>query len=171
MGGKNYPSVVAYEKFATEMGPSSGDCDIIAPFTGKTTTTSAYFASLINAAASHVAEQDDLHCASVVHPACVVFPAVLAAAQSLGSSGKEMILASVVGYEAACRVGEMLGQAHYAVFHVTGTAGTIGAAVGVAKLLKLSPSQFLDAIGTAGTQAAGLFQFGVVSNVLMRLYS
>lgn len=97
--------------------------------------------------------------ASVVHPATVIFPATLAAAQDQGSSGKEFLVASVVGYEVACRVGEMLGRKHYSIFHTTGTAGTVGAAAAVAKLLGLSHAQMLDAMGTAGTQAAGLFQY------------
>ena len=62
---------------------------------------SAYFAALVNAASSHLVEQDDLHNSSVLHPATVVFPAALAAAQDLGKSGRELLVASVAGYEAA----------------------------------------------------------------------
>ncbi|KAL8280841.1 hypothetical protein RQP46_006845 [Phenoliferia psychrophenolica] len=159
LGGRGYPSLVALEKFAQVMGPHGGACEIIAPGKGAPPSTSPYFAAMVNAAAGHIVEQDDLHNASVVHPATVVFPAALAAAQDLGSTGKDFILASVVGYEVACRVGEMLGTDHYRVFHTTGTAGTVGAAAAVAKLLALSPSKTTSAIGTAGTQAAGLWEF------------
>ncbi|KAM0748836.1 2-methylcitrate dehydratase PrpD [Meredithblackwellia eburnea MCA 4105] len=159
LAGKGYTSLAAMEKFAKVNGPSSGPCEVIAPGDGASKTSGPYFASLLNAAAGHIVEQDDLHMASVVHPATVVFPAALAAAQDLGSSGKDFLLASVAGYEAACRIGEMLGKEHYRIFHTTGTAGTLGAAAAVAKLLNLSPEQTLSAYGTAGTQAAGLWEF------------
>ena len=51
------------------------------------------FAAMANAAASHVAEQDDLHNGSVLHPATVVFPPALAVAQALGASGAELLAA------------------------------------------------------------------------------
>ncbi len=122
-------------------------------------TTSPLFAALVNAAASHVAEQDDVHNASVFHPGTVVFPPVLAVAQSLGSSGRDLLTAAVAGYETGIRVGEFLGRSHYKVFHTTGTAGTIAAAAATGNLLRLTPDQMLNAFGSAGTQAAGLWEF------------
>ncbi|BEI85289.1 hypothetical protein CcaverHIS002_0506900 [Cutaneotrichosporon cavernicola] len=113
----------------------------------------------INAGAGHVVEQDDLHNASVVHPATVVFPAAWAAAQNKGASGAEFIAASIVGYEVACRVGRLLGREHYRIFHSTATAGTLGAAAATARILGLDAEKTLDALGSAGTQAAGLWQF------------
>src|SRR5262249_7012947 len=121
--------------------------------------TSPFLAALVNGAASHVVEQDDLHNSSVVHPGTVVFPAVFAAAQETGASGREMIVSTVAGYEAAVRVGEFLGRSHYKVFHTTGTAGKVGAAAGVARLLRLDPSRLQHALGSAGTMAAGLWEF------------
>ena len=84
---------------------------------------------------------------------------MLAAAQSEGKSGRELILAAVAGYEAGIRIGEFLGRSHYTVFHTTGTVGTLAAAVGVGKLLNFSAEDFLHALGSAGTQAAGLWEF------------
>ncbi|MBI2833107.1 MAG: MmgE/PrpD family protein, partial [Acidobacteria bacterium] len=66
---------------------------------------------------------------------------------------------AVAGYEAGIRVGEFLGRSHYTVFHTTGTAGTLASAAGVARLLKLSPRQTQHCLGSAGTQAAGLWEF------------
>jgi 2-methylcitrate dehydratase PrpD len=114
---------------------------------------------MVNAAASHVSEQDDVHNGSVFHPGAVVFPAALATAQHLGASGRHFIAASAAGYEVGIRVGEFLGRSHYRVFHTTGTAGTIASAVAAGRLLGLGPDSMLHAIGSAGTQAAGLWQF------------
>lgn len=116
------------------------------------------FAALVNAASSHVVEQDDVHNGAVFHPATVVFPAVLAA-QQIGASGRDLIVASVAGYEAGIRIGAFLGRTHYQVFHTTGTAGTLAAAAGVAHILSADPSTMLSALGSAGTQAAGLWEF------------
>src|SRR5207244_9757563 len=111
------------------------------------------------AASSHFAEQDDLHNSSVFHPGTVVFPPALAVAQTLGCSGRDLITAAVAGYEVGIRVGEFLGRSHYKVFHTTGTAGPIAAVAAVGHLLRLSPDRMLDAYGSAGTQAAGLWEF------------
>ena len=95
-----------FERYAAMMGPASGPSGILV--NGK--TSSAYFAALVNGASSHLVEQDDLHNSSVLHPATVVFPAVLAAAQALGKTGRELIVAAVAGYEAGIRIGEFLGR-------------------------------------------------------------
>jgi len=144
-----------FERYAQKMGPSSGPAQVIVNGTG----TSAYFAALVNAASSHLVEQDDLHNCSVLHPATVVFPAALAAAQDLGKSGRELLLASVAGYEAGIRIGEFMGRSHYRIFHTTATVGTLAAAVAVGKLLDFNEEQFINLLGSAGTQAAGLWEF------------
>lgn len=120
---------------------------------------SPYLAAMANAAASHVAEQDDVHNGSVFHPATVVFPPAVAMAQALGRSGRDLLAASVVGYEVGIRVGEFLGRSHYRVFHTTGTAGTLAAAAAVGHLLALDAQQMQHAFGSAGTQSAGLWEF------------
>ncbi len=122
-------------------------------------SSSPFLAAMTNAAASHVAEQDDVHNGSVFHPATVVFPPALACAQALGASGEAMLTAVVAGYEVGIRVGEFLGRSHYKVFHTTGTAGTLAAAATVGHLLKLNTEQMLHAFGSAGTQSAGLWEF------------
>lgn len=155
LAGKGARPVEAIERFARQMGPPDGAAEVLI----SRRHTSVLFAAMVNAAASHFAEQDDVHNGSVFHPAAVVFPAALAVAQSLGSSGRELLTASVAGYEVGIRVGEFLGRSHYKVFHTTGTAGTLAAAAAVGRLLRLTPAQMLDAFGSAGTQAAGLWEF------------
>ncbi|QRY81273.1 MmgE/PrpD family protein [Pseudomonas sp. PDNC002] len=144
-----------FQRYARRMGPADGGSRVLVDGSA----TSAYFAALVNGASSHLVEQDDLHNSSVLHPATVVFPAALAAAQELGKSGRELILASVAGYEAGIRIGEFLGRSHYRIFHTTATVGTLAAAVAVGKLLGLDSRQFVHCLGSAGTQAAGLWEF------------
>ncbi|MCX7175712.1 MAG: MmgE/PrpD family protein [Proteobacteria bacterium] len=155
LAGKQAKAVAILESFAATMGSPSGPSEILV----SRKTTSPYFAALVNAAASHMVEQDDVHNSSVFHPGTVIFPPVLAAAQAEGSSGAEMLVAVIAGYEVGIRVGEFLGRSHYQVFHTTGTAGTVAAAAAVSRLYRLDADRTLDALGSAGTQAAGLWEF------------
>ena len=155
LAGKGARAVEALAHFWESQGPSAGPSEILI----HRRTSSPMVAAAINAAASHFAEQDDVHNGSVFHPAAVVFPAALAAAQSLGVSGRDFLVAAVAGYEVGIRVGEFLGRSHYKIFHTTGTAGTVAAAAAVGRLLGLDAQAMLDAIGSAGTQAAGLWEF------------
>lgn len=155
VAGKGAPAVETISRFAASMGAQDGPAEVIT----SRARTSPYFAAMVNAAASHMVEQDDVHNSSVFHPATVVFPAAVAVAQALGASGRQLLTASVAGYEVGIRVGEFLGRSHYKVFHTTGTAGTLAAAAAVGHLLGLSAAQMLHAFGSAGTQSAGLWEF------------
>lgn len=155
LAGKGTRPIEIIERFALQMGTADGPSEILSSRKRST----PLFAAMVNAASSHIAEQDDVHNGSVFHPATVVFPVALAVGQSLGVSGRDLLTASVAGYEAGIRVGEFLGRSHYKVFHTTGTAGTIAAAVTVGRLLKLDAVQMQNAIGSAGTTAAGLWEF------------
>ncbi len=121
--------------------------------------TSVEWATRINAVASHTVEMDDLHPSSVLHPGAPVMSAAVAMAEALDSTGTELVEAIAVGYEVAVRAGEAAGPDHYRLWHTTGTCGTFGAAAAAAKLLKLDRRAIIDALGSAGTQAAGLWQF------------
>lgn len=155
IAGKDAPAVRRLQEFAGAMGPSDGEAEVLVD----RRRTSPYFAALINGASSHVVEQDDVHNGSVLHPAAVVFPAVLAAAQAEGKRGADLLLASIAGYEAGIRIGEFMGRSHYRVFHTTGTVGTLAAAAAVAKLFGMDAEGINQALGSAGTQAAGLWEF------------
>ena len=155
LAGKGARPVESIARFMLAMGPADGPSEILIHRRG----SSPLVAAVANAAASHFAEQDDVHNGSVFHPAAVVFPAALAVAQALGRSGAELLAAAVVGYEVGIRVGEFLGRSHYRIFHTTGTAGTLAAAAAVGHLLRLTPGQMQHAFGSAGTQSAGLWEF------------
>lgn len=155
LAGKGARQVEMIDGFARTMGPPAGPSTII-PTRRR---TSPYFAAMVNAAASHVVEQDDVHNGSVFHPAAVIFPAVLAVAEAEKKTGREMLTACIAGYEVGIRVGEFLGRSHYQIFHTTGTAGAIAAAAAVGKLIGLDAPGLNHALGSAGTQAAGLWEF------------
>ena len=155
VAGHGCRPVESVTRFALAMGPQTGPSEVIS----QPVRSSPYLAAMANAAASHVAEQDDVHNGSVFHPATVVFPAALAVAQALGASGQQLLTAAVAGYEVGIRVGEFLGRSHYKVFHTTGTVGTLASAAAVGNLLALDAAQMQHAFGSAGTQSAGLWEF------------
>jgi 2-methylcitrate dehydratase PrpD len=155
LAGKDARPVEIIAGFFESQGPPAGPAEILIHRRG----SSPLVAAAINAAASHFAEQDDVHNGSVFHPAAVVIPPALAVAQARGASGRDLVTAIVAGYEVGIRVGEFLGRSHYRTFHTTGTAGTIAAAAAVGRLLALTTDSMQHAFGSAGTQAAGLWEF------------
>lgn len=115
--------------------------------------------ALVAGGLTHILETDDLHRASVTHPGCVVVPAVFALAEREGSDGRQMLKAILHGFESMCRVGTGVGPSHYRVWHNTSTCGPFGSAMAAATLLDLTADQTMHALGNAGTQSAGLWEF------------
>ncbi len=120
---------------------------------------SAAAAAFANGVASHMLELDDIHRGSTVHAAAPIIPAALAVAEREHADGRAFIAAVTIGYEAAFRIGEAVNPSHYFFFHPTGTVATFGAAAAAGSLLKLTPDDMLHALGSAGTQAAALWEF------------
>lgn len=120
---------------------------------------SAANAALANGVASHILELDDVHKGSTLHAAAPVIPAALGVAEREHADGRAFLRAVTVGYDAALRIGEAVNPSHYRFWHPTGTAGTFGAAVAASALLGATPAEMLEALGSAGTQAAGLWEF------------
>lgn len=108
---------------------------------------------------AHILEMDDLHRDSVTHPGSVVIPAAWALAHHHDLSGQTFLRAVLTGYEAMCRVGMSVGKAHYRVWHNTSTCGPFGSAFAAADLLGLDEDRTVWALGNAGTQSSGLWEF------------
>jgi 2-methylcitrate dehydratase PrpD len=119
--------------------------------------TGLLWAALVNGIAMHVEDFDDTHLRTVVHPGAPVVAAALAAAEFVRASGAELAQAVLVGVEVALRVALGLGDAHFDIgWHVTGTAGHLGAAAAAARLLGLDAAQAGAALALASSEAAGL---------------
>jgi 2-methylcitrate dehydratase PrpD len=115
-------------------------------------------AALINGAASHTVELDDIYRDGLFHPGAPVISAALAAAQARGASGKAFLRGVVAGYEISTRIATAVGPTHYEYWHTTGTVGTFGAAAAAATIFGLEKDRALNALANAGTLAAGLQQ-------------
>ena len=125
---------------------------------GRAERLTAPDAALVNGTSVHAFELDDLHPRSIVHPGSVVASAAVAAASLRPrTSGLDLLVATILGYEVSARVGSTMGAAHLiAGWHPTGTHGTLGAAAAASKVLGLDVPQIAHALGTAGSQAGGL---------------
>lgn len=118
-------------------------------------------AALLNGTSAHGTELDDVTRESSLHPGVAVIPAALAIAESSDASVGEFALAMVAGYEVTLRVGNALGGAatYRRGFHPTSVAGTFGAAMSAGLLLGLDENGLTNAMGIAGTMAAGSLEF------------
>lgn len=120
--------------------------------------TSSLYAALVNGTMAHTCELDDSHVSSRAHVGDSVIPAALAVAESEGASGRELIPSLVAGYDVAIRIAKAVMPSHYLWWHPSGTINTFGAAAAAGKILRLDVDGMVNALGIAGTQAAGIWQ-------------
>lgn len=113
-------------------------------------------AALINGAASHSVEVDDIYRPGLYHPGSPVISAALALADERGSNGRDLLAAIVAGYEVSNRIAAGVNPAHYTYWHTTATVGHFGAAAAAAVILKLDAAQTMHALTSVATLAAGL---------------
>jgi 2-methylcitrate dehydratase PrpD len=136
----------------------------IAAVTGGSMRLPARAAALANGTISHALDYDDTHFAYIGHPSVAIFPAALAAAEEMKGSADDVINAFLLGAEATCRIGMVLGRDHYdAGFHQTATSGAFGATIAAARLYRLDRSAIRTALGLVSSRASGLkSQFGTM---------
>jgi len=126
-------------------------------------TASAPDAACINATAAHALDYDDA--AQRGHISVVVVPALLAEAQVLGASGRQMVAAYAAGYETwAELMRREPDHYHNHSWHPTGVFGTLAAAAACAKLRELDADQTCHALAIGASQSAGLIaNFGTMT--------
>ncbi len=151
----NEKSIDIFRKTMLEVnGISKGS--ILLP-TGE--SVSPILAGAIHSAMSQATEIDDFHKPCLLHIGSTCIPPAIAIGMQLGSSGRELITAIVAAYEVGIRIGMAVNPTHHQIWHTTGTVGTFAACIAVGKLLGLDEKKMLNALGSAGTQAAGLNQY------------
>jgi 2-methylcitrate dehydratase PrpD len=160
VGGSRHETIA---RALAAMAPFSGPAQ--ATLLGRKERTDVLNASLINGTSSHVFDFDDTHLRTIVHPAGPVASAILALSEYRPVSGADFLQALILGAEVECRIANAVYPAHYDVgWHITGTVGPFGAAAAVGKLLNLSETQMLWALGLAAAQPVGLREmFGTMT--------
>jgi len=117
----------------------------------------------INGTAAHALDYDDVGLRG--HPSTVLVPAILAEAETLGSSGADVIVAYIAGYEAWAECFRRdTGLLHKKGWHPTGLYGAVGAAAACASLRRLDANKAAQAIALGASQAGGLMaNFGTMT--------
>ena len=155
LAARDAPEIAQSTKAITE-GVEPGPATVLGFPNGSRTTTAA----LVNGILAHAEDFDDTHTEAVVHPSAAVIPAALAAAEDVGASGAELLRAIALGLECSVRVGlAARGGFHARGFHTTGIAAPFGSCIAAGVLLDLNERQLVNALGLAGSMAAGLFEF------------
>ena len=135
---------------------------------GQDFRVSATEAALANGTSGHALDYDDVNMSMRGHPSVPLLPAALALGEKLGSSGRQLVEAFVLGFEVEAKLGRVIGGPHYALgWHATSTFGSLGAAAACARLLELDAERAQAALGIAASLASGLRQnFGTMTKPL-----
>ncbi|MCA1834111.1 MAG: MmgE/PrpD family protein [Actinomycetota bacterium] len=127
---------------------------------GDGTRVSAPAAALANGALVHALDFDDTHAGALVHATAPVLASAFAVGQERSSSGAGVLAATVAGYETIIRLGAAVRHGFHARgFHATSVCGVFAAALIACKLMDLDVETTMNALGIAGSQAAGSLEF------------
>ena len=123
--------------------------------------------AFFNAFSAHVLELDDGHRHGMIHLGASIISALLEVANREQLSSDQLLKGIVMGYEAALRCAKALQPGHkMRGYHVSGTCGTIGAAMGIAFALDYDIAQLKSTLSCAGTSASGLLEIQEQSSEL-----
>jgi 2-methylcitrate dehydratase PrpD len=145
-----------YVKSALHAWEAGGACSAI----GHGRSLDAAGAAFVNGTAAHGEDFDDTFEGGPVHAGAVIVPAILAVAEREKISGRDALRGIAVGVELTCRASLVAPKLiHKAGFHPTAVLGTMGAAAGVAVALNLKKTEFVNALGIAGSMASGIIEY------------
>jgi 2-methylcitrate dehydratase PrpD len=132
---------------------------------GATSAAAAPWAAMVNGMATHVLDYDDNVHYAMTHPSAVILPALLALAEEIDASGRQVLEAWIVGLEVQVAIGLGINRLHYDNgWHATSTVGTIGAAAACGRLLGLDAEKMRNAISFGVSMASGVkAQFGTMA--------
>ena len=153
LGGHDWPWTVRARRTASSVGgrgPST--------LWGTTETSTPAEATFANTVAAHSILHEDMHMESQSHFGTMVVTAVLAQAEAMGSTGRELLTAVIAGYEIGGRIGKCIVGDHFnqAGYRPSGTFGALASAAAVGKLLELSPDEMANTLGMAANLGVGL---------------
>lgn len=162
LAGRNEDAVRILRDYDAQQARPSDDAGVLFG-AGR---ASAESAALINGTAGHALSYDDV--AFMAHPSTVLVSAILAEGERLHRSGREVMLAYLVGYEVW---GELTSREENPVagkgWHPTSALGIIGATAAVGHLNKLDPVKLRHALGIAASLASGVVaNFGTMTKPL-----
>lgn len=113
-------------------------------------------AARANALMSDAAASDDSDLRNIVHAGTPLTATALAVAEATGATGRDVLAAIVLGYEAAGRIGESIMPRFDYRGHHGCMGATFGATIAAAHLFGLDATQVAHALGLTATSIGGL---------------
>ncbi len=154
VGGAKY-LLEQHPVFFKDLAHDKGDCSVF----GTDYKTTAWEAAWLNGFSAHVLELDDGHRLGMIHLGASIISAVLAVAEKEKLTIDDVLRGIIMGYEAAVRCACSLQPGHKVRgYHVSGTCGTVGAAMGIAFACGFTKEQIKSTLDCAVTSAAGLLE-------------
>lgn len=125
-------------------------------------------AALVNGVSSHALDFDNTSNTMAGHMSATMIPALLAAGEASGATGKDILLAHAVGFEVGARFGHGLNFHHHEKgWHPTSTLGVFAVTAACARMLGLTAEQTANALGLSTSLAAGTkANFGTMTKPL-----
>ncbi len=144
--------------------PSGGACLIL----GSARRVAPLDAALVNGTSSHALDFDNTAAHLGGHVSAVMVPALLAAGEAFGATGRDLLLAHAVGYEVGGRLGRAVNYHHTEKgWHPTWTLGVFAVAAACARLLGLNAERTAIALAIATSLAGGTkANFGTMTKPL-----
>jgi len=119
--------------------------------------SSAPMAAFANGLLGHAIDFDDwdafIHAG---HPTCMVTGAALSLSEVIGSSGRDLLKAYVLGIEVLTKMATATPNVQDRGFHATPVWGSIGATIACASLARLERDKIKAALGIAASAAGGI---------------
>lgn len=117
-------------------------------------------AALATGTNMHALDFDDTHAGALIHVTATVLPIVLAVGEEVGAADDDVVEALVAGFEVVLRIGAAAPHGFHARgFHASSVCGVFGSALAACRLRGVARATAVDALGIAGSQAAGSLEF------------
>ncbi len=149
LAGSQEESAKICAKLAKEESSSQGSTVI-----GQGFKSSTLMAAFSNGTAGHALDFD--HGFIMGQPSAGLIPAILAVGEKVGASGRDILVAYVVGFEVIARLCRSMPGHNPGGWHATATLGSLGTAVACARILRLDPQAIQQTLGIASSMASGL---------------
>lgn len=132
---------------------AEGPCTVF----GRDYRTNPLDAVMFNGIASHALDYDDMSASMGGHPTVMMMPVIYALADIHRISGRDALLAYMVGNETITRIARGVHPHHYDKgWHPTATLGIFGTVATASRLLDLTVEQTATALSIAASFASGL---------------
>lgn len=144
------------ERAFVAVDPFSGPREAV--LLGRTEKTDVLKAAFLNSVASSIADFDDTHLATIIHPTGPVASALFALLAVTPVRGRDFLHALLLGIEIECRLAVALAVPPARcsdAWFLTGLTGGVAAAMAAGRVIGLNAEQLVWAAGIAASRASG----------------